>query len=149
MDWQTFYGLLAVAGVGLALWSNNPVLTKLALLLEACWLVSALTDDAFNLHRAAMIIPAADGVLAILVAMIGRAARSKVALAIFGLFVLQGVVHVIAIMNHLEATREYIETSNAVFAAQVLIVGGFGCVQGLDHRAMRRRRRPPPLVLSR
>lgn len=63
-------------------------------------------------------------VAAILVAMLGYRNRSMVALVVFLIYAIVGVVHILALVTHHEMTYRYYATLNVLFAVQLFVVGG-------------------------
>lgn len=117
-----FYGLCSAAALALALASQRELLTRLAWLLLGAWAACNAMTIFIGFHRAPLLIPLIDAMLALCVPLI--AAKSKIASVVFGLFVVVAIVHVDAFLTHTEGRPSYYLTLNMLYLAQVVIVGG-------------------------
>lgn len=119
-----FYGLAVAAILGLSWASKSHVYQKLALQLMAAWALSNVLVGALGFSRAPLVIPTLDAVIAILVATVGYTNRSRVALVVFLLYAVVGIVHVVGFVTHRQATYTYYAVLNVLFLAQLMAVGG-------------------------
>lgn len=117
-----FYGLCALASLGLSLASGRVLLIRLAWLLLGAWGTCNVVTMVYGFARAPLLIPIIDAILALCVPLI--AARSKTASVVFGLFVAIGIVHVDAFLTHTQGSTPYFVTLNLLYLAQVVTVGG-------------------------
>ena len=118
------YGLL-VAATLLAAWaSDSHVCQKLGLLLLFDWAATNLAVNYMGFEQAPLLVPTLDGIAAILVAMVGLRNGSRAALAVFCLYGLVGLVHVVGFASHNQGTYTYYAALNVLFLLQLITVGG-------------------------
>ncbi len=123
MDLSTAFGLLSLGVVVLALASGWHVYQKLALTLLVAWASTNVAVELMNFDRAPLVIPSMDAVFSIIVAIIGYANKSRIALVVFIAYALVGVVHVGAFILHQQAGFYYYATLDIMFLAQLLNLG--------------------------
>lgn len=124
MDISTLFGI-AVAATLLLTWASGfHIFQKVGLLLMLAWAVSNVAVDYMGFPRAPLLIPSLDGLVGILIAMVGFQAKSKTALAIVVLYAIVSVVHVIALVLRMQETYTYYAALNILFLAQLLVLGG-------------------------
>jgi hypothetical protein len=138
------YGILVGLVMLLALGSHEHVHQKLSILFLGAWMTTNLAVDLMGFSHAPLLIPSIDAVVAIMVAAIGYANRSTIALAVFLLYVIVSGVHVGAFILHVQETYAYYATLNTIFLAQLLVVGGSSAWLAIRRRPDRRRQRVRP-----
>lgn len=123
VDISSLFGL-AVCAMLLLVWvSDDHVRQKLGLLLLFAWTGSNLTVNMMGFTHAPLVIPSLDAMVAVLVALIGYAHKSKLALAIFVIYAFVGTVHITALIMRAEMTYNYYAILNGAFALQLSILG--------------------------
>lgn len=132
MDAPSIFGLAVCATLLLSWASDNHVSQKLGLLLLFAWAGSNLAVNMMGFNRAPLVIPSLDALVAILVAVVGYAHKSKLALAIFVIYALVGAVHVTALIMRAEMTYNYYAILNGAFALQLSILGASGAWHSLS-----------------
>ena len=71
-----------------------------------------------------MVIPPSDATLALCTAGIAAFHQSRVAAAVFGVFLAVEIVHVAAFQLHMQGTFTYFLALNLLFVVQLVVVGG-------------------------
>lgn len=138
---------LAYLSLAVASFSVSIIMGRLDLILMAgIMIVSwAASNDAvmrLGFEGAPTRIPVIDAMLAVPVYLVARFGRRRAAYAVFGLFVMEEIVHVTMIYIHAATSLGYIVTLNVIFAMQCLVIGGAGVRTGLVDRDAPRRGRP-------
>lgn len=128
----------------LGLSTSDHVQQKLGFMLMAAWAASNLAVNYMGFEGASLIIPSLDGAMAILVALVGYKNRSMVALVVFCIYAIVGVVHIVAFAAGEQAAYDYYASLNILFAAQLLMVGTASAWMALRARLPRRRKRFRP-----
>lgn len=123
------YGLLAFAAGALAWASQASHIQKKALVLIATWAASNVAVTTFGFERAMYVQPQIDALAAIAVASVGAPIKSRAALAVTVLFVVDELVHGAAALTTIWGGYFHYATLNIIFALQALIVGGSGAVR--------------------
>lgn len=133
-----------VAIAALAAWSApSPAIRWLAALLAADFTASNVALWVVGYAHEPLLVPSIDAVVAIGVAIAGLKYRSlNIAGSVFMLFGALGVVHVMAIGAGLSQSYTYYALKNAIFLAQVSIIGGAGVAAYFRSRTDRRDTRP-------
>lgn len=129
------YGLLGLLGFTLAVWSTNRALVAGASIMLTSWAISNAAVIFFGFDGSPLIIPAADGILAIVAAYVAVQTRNRALMVVFALFVLEAATHVAFLLFHQGATISYAIALNAVYSAQVLVVGASGVREAMAYRA--------------
>ena len=123
MDIATLFGM-AVCLMLLLTWaSDDHVRQKLGLLLLGAWAASNLAVNYMGVGNAPLVIPSLDALVAIVVAVVGYSARSRIALIIFAIYAFVGAVHVVALVMRAEMTYNYYAALNVLFACQLITLG--------------------------
>lgn len=118
------YGTAVAAVLLLAALSRSIVLQKLALILLASWMLTNLAFAAMGVNAFPAAYPTIEAGMAAIVATIGLANRSHIALAVFCLYGLMIVTHVVAIGGGFTQLYAYKAMINVSFIGQLLVVGG-------------------------
>ncbi len=121
-----FYALLVGTMAFLAWLSRDVVTQKLALIMVGIWAASNVALAAVGYNGEPLLVPTMDAVAAILTAVVGYRSKSRVATVVFGLFIVLGVVHVVAFAAHGTTSWYYYLLKNGVFMAQAVLIGGTG-----------------------
>jgi hypothetical protein len=136
---QLLFYAACVAAMMVGAWaSKDHIVQKLALLLLAVWVGSNLALAAVGYGREPMLVPTLDGAVAAFVGYVGFVNRSRLALVIFALFGVLGAVHVVSFVTHRTDDYYYYLAKNAIFLAQVLMVGGQGAWMAIRSRPVPR-----------
>ncbi len=142
MPISALFGLIVAGSLLLAMLSNSHVLQKVGLLLLFAWAASNVAVDWLGFQRAPLLVPTIDAAVCLGIAGVGFKNRSNVSLAIVCLYVIVGVVHVMALALRMQETYTYYATLNLLFLAQLLILGGSGAWVAIRNRAAGRDQRP-------
>ncbi len=124
--WPIFYGVCVFVMLAITWVSKDHVAQKLGLCLLASWSTTQLANALFSLEGTPLVMPSMQVGLAIVVAFLGYANRSRLALMIFVLYGVLIGIHMMAWITQRTGDRGYFESVNVVFLSQVLIVGGAG-----------------------
>lgn len=149
MSLSTAFGLVTAIVVLLSLASRSHVFQKIALLLLGAWATTNIAVELLGFVKAPLIVPSLDAVFAILVAAVGYANRSRIALFVFLLYALVGCEHVVAFVLRVQSTYWYYATLDVLFLAQLLIVGAASGWMALRHRTDRSYQRLRPHLARR
>jgi hypothetical protein len=141
MDWASFYGLLTMGVAFLAYASGSRAAQHVSLIFLSVWILTNTAVEVMGYERAPLLIPSVDAVSALLVAMVAFVQASRLAAAVFGLYVLVGAIHVAAFILHRQGTYPYYLALNVVFLIQLAAVGGACAGMVLRARAFGRRQR--------
>lgn len=118
------YGALAGAVSGLALWSRCFPLLYGAGTMVASWSMSNWAVTALGFSGMPLVVPEADAVLAILLALVATATSSRALAIVFALFIAEETAHVAFLIVNSSQMVAYIGVLNAIFVVQCLVVGG-------------------------
>jgi hypothetical protein len=121
-------GLIALC---LALWSRLPALIAAAFVMVISCDVSNLVVLCLGYHSVPLIVPAVDGMLATMLAPFALRYRSFPALAVFALFMVEEAVWVTFVYIREGWSIRLIATLNAIYWAQVLLIGAASVKQGM------------------
>lgn len=119
-----FYGIWTICAVGLAWLSGKHVWFKVAMLLFLAWVCCNVAVKAQGLPNAPLLIPAIDAFIGVSVGSLALANRDRIAAVVFALFVVDEIIHVAAFLTHWQGAYTYYLALNAVFIAQIAVVGG-------------------------
>lgn len=87
------------------------------------WAITNAADIGLGFSRSPLVIPEADAAIGMLLTLVAVRYRSKAAVAVVCLFVVEAVAHVGFLSQNMAVTKIYIVTLNMIFSAQCLIVG--------------------------
>lgn len=119
-----WYGLAVLVMLAITWAAKDHVVQKLGLCLLASWSATQLANAGMGLDGTPLFMPSVQVALAIVVAVLGFANRSWVALMVFVLYGVLIGVHMAAWITQRTGDYFYFATLNVVFLSQVLIVGG-------------------------
>lgn len=142
MDWTVFYGAWTLIACAIAWGSRDHVIQKLSLVLLAAWALSNLAYAALGKASVPVCDPTIEALCAGLAAGIGYANRNRPALAVFVLYGAMLTIHAGFIIAHRPLSGAYIPMVNAVFMAQLLVVGGCGAWLAIRSRLHSSDQRP-------
>lgn len=117
------YGVVVALVVLAASATENAILHKLSLVLLTAWALSNVAVAAVGMNAFPLAFPTIELVLAVIVAVEGHKAKSRTALAVFGLYGLMLVTHVVAYTAGATTTYGYHATINVIYAGQLMVVG--------------------------
>jgi hypothetical protein len=144
MDWAQIY-FLGVAAMLLAVhFSGSPTVQKLGLVLLAAYVGSNIAVGLFGFARAPLVLPSLHAVLALVVAVVGIRARSRIAANVFALYALMVGAEVGLFTIRAQGGYRYFATLNGIFAVQLLLVGGSGAWLAVRRWAASGGERPRP-----
>lgn len=129
------YGILAGSAFALALISWRPIIILSAAIMLVSWWYSNLVVTGLGLAGYLKFIPELDAALALMLGCAVRISPNRGAAIVFGLFVLEAVIHVTFLVLGVWLTPVYIGAINAVFAAQCLTNGGASVAVLMARRA--------------
>ncbi len=121
-----FYLACVTLALGAAVWSRSEPLIKTTLVLLAGWAAHNFIVETQGAEHAPLLIPTADAILGLLVAGIAAHHQSRVAAAVFALFLLVQIVHVAAFRANVQGGYVYFLTLNLLFLTQLAVAGGSG-----------------------
>ena len=124
MEPNMFYGMLVGVVMALAWIDGHRVGLMLAGALFTAWAASNVAATLLGLDHAPLVIPTIHAVLAICVAIVGIAYRSRAAASVFGLYLLMTLCDVGSFIARVDGSFAYYLTINALFCLQLLVVGG-------------------------
>jgi hypothetical protein len=117
------YGSAVAFVVLAAMASRREVLQKLALVLLTAWALTNVAFAAIGPSAFPLAYPTIEAVMAYVVAMLGVARKSHIALGVFILYGLMIVTHLVAIVGGFTDLYAYKAAINASFIGQLLVVG--------------------------
>lgn len=120
------YGLAVVATAALAWASGNHVVQKLALILLAAWATTNVAVAAFGFKGVPLCVPTLEALCAAVIAVVGYANRSRLALVVFGLYGAMLATHLVAYVTRTTGQYDYFAAINFLFILQLVSVGGCG-----------------------
>jgi len=126
------YGAGVAAVLLFAAASRVMVFQKLALVLMGAWMLSNLAFEIVGPNAFPLTFPTIEAGLAVVVATIGIANRSRIALGVFALYGLMIVTHTVAIAGGFTHLYTYKAMINVEFVGQLLVVGGPSAWMALD-----------------
>lgn len=126
------YGAGVAAVLLFAAASRIIVFQKLALILLAAWMLTNVAFEIVGPTAYPLIYPTIEAGLGVVVAAIGIANRSRIALGVFLLYGLMIVTHIVAIAGGFTASYTYKAMINVDFIGQLLVVGGPSASMALD-----------------
>lgn len=120
-----YWGLATLAPFALAKASGSRAAIKVSLLLVVAWSVSNVALQIGSYANEPHLVPMLDAIIATGVVIVGIVENSRLALAVFALYVLLGVVHVYVNVFHPELSQSipYYFAKNAIYGLQLLFVG--------------------------
>jgi hypothetical protein len=140
----------AVAFVMLAAFvSRGQVLQKLSLVLLGAWTLTNLAFVAIGPNAFPLLYPTIEAGCAVVVATLGLANKSRIALGVFALYGVMIVTHLVAYVGGFTNLYAYRVAINASFLGQLLVVGGPSVWLALASGISRQRQRPSGLHASR
>jgi len=131
------YLVLALAALVLARWAKSWQCAYLAGLMVFSCVGSNIAVYEVGYERAPLLIPEWDAVIAVAVAGVAVAARSRLAVLVLAGFFVEGAAVIGFYLNHQQGSHSYYATMNVIYAAQVLMIGGSGVAFGLASRLNR------------
>ena len=143
----TLFGLGCLLVTTLAWASGSHVNQKIALVLLFAWCATMIVS-ALGLARENLMLPSIDAIAAIVVAQIGGKRFPPIAVVVFGLYAVVGLVHVLARVLAMQETYTYFATLGYLFLAQLLTVGALSGRLAI-HRWSAAGRERPRLDLAR
>ena len=134
MTWSDVYGALAALCVILALWSGSVATIKMSFLMLFSWALSNIAVAAFGFVHAPSVIYAVDAVLALILGMVALQSKNGIGYAVFVLFIVEAVVHVVSFAGKSEGSLGYYVALNVIFALQTVLVGGASVIYRMVNR---------------
>lgn len=118
------YGLLTLTSLLLAWGSGKTTLQKLAIFMLISWSGSNIAVSLFGLNGAPIVIQTLDALIAVLIATLGVATKSKTALLVVILFLFEAVTHIVAFSTDRAGSEPYYLVLNMIFVLQLCMIGG-------------------------
>lgn len=118
----TMFGLGSLSVVLLAWASNSHIHQKVALILLFAWCATMIVS-AFGVANENYMLPSVDMVVAITVAWVGGKKFPPVAVVVFAIYGVVGIVHVGARILHAHEGYNYFATLGYLFLAQLITTG--------------------------
>lgn len=120
------YGVAVIVCAALAWASGSHVVQKFALVLLAAWASSNVAVAALGFKGVPLCAPTIEALCAAVIAVVGYANRSRLALVVFGLYGAMLGTHLIAYVTETTDRRLYFVFINFLFILQLVSVGGCG-----------------------
>lgn len=124
MGWTIFYGAELSVALALAWASARPVYVALGVNMLVSWAFYNIVVRAVGFQHGLLLDALVDALIACVVGALGYQARSRLAWWIVVLFVAEEATHICANIWRAEDAPSIHAVLNAIFALQVLLIGG-------------------------
>ena len=122
------YGAI-LAGVLLLCWACDDTTTqRLGLWMLMSWALSNASIAWLGFDNAPLLIPAINGLIAVMIAMLGYRKRSLTVLLVFALFLGEAGINWLAYAEHMQGSYDHYAILNCIFLLRMAVVGGSACV---------------------
>jgi hypothetical protein len=118
------YSALLAAVLLLSWRSDVAICQKVALLMLLDWAGYSIVHEAIASASMPLFMPMWSAFIVILLMIFGWANKSKLCLAVIGIYWIEEAIHVTMFANHLEGSHLHYALVNATFIARMFVLGG-------------------------